>query len=82
MPMQQPPGAAEFSDSLAQLEAQIAASDAAGDLVPPEARQMAVKLRELVDALGDLTSTLGAPSADDALPIAPPPAGDKAAEST
>ena len=66
--MKQPPGVAEFSDSLAQLEAQIAASDAAGELVPPEARQMAAKLRELVDALGDLTSTLAAPSADGTAP--------------
>jgi hypothetical protein len=76
--MKQPPGVAEFSDSLVQLEAQIAASDAAGDIVPPEARQMAVKLRELVDALGDLTSTLSAPSGDGALP----PTGETVGEPT
>jgi hypothetical protein len=56
--MKEPPGASAFADSLAQLEAQIAAADARGESIPPEARQMAEKLRELVNALGDLTSTL------------------------
>lgn len=59
--MKEPPGLPAFADSLAQLEAQIAAADASGDIVPPEARQMAAKLRELVTALGDLTSTLDVP---------------------
>lgn len=64
--MKQPPGLPNFADSLAQLEARIAAADAGGDEVPPEARQMAVKLRELVAALGDLTSTLDvSPRSDD-----------------
>jgi hypothetical protein len=59
--MTKPPGIPEFAESLAKLEAQIAAADALGNAVPPEARQMAAKLRELVDALGALgalTSTL------------------------
>lgn len=60
MSSNQPPGIPAFADSLAKLEAQIAAADAAGEIVPPEARQMATKLRELVDALGALTSTLPA----------------------
>jgi hypothetical protein len=63
--MKQPPGVAAFADSLAQLEAQIAAADESGESVPLEARQMAVKLRELVNALGDLTSTLEPPSGTD-----------------
>ena len=66
MSTNEPPGIPAFADSLARLEAQIAAADAAGESVPPEARQMAAKLRELVDALGALTSTLPAsPPAND-----------------
>jgi hypothetical protein len=56
--MTEPPNLSAFSDSLAQLEAQIAAADASGEEVPIEARQMAEKLRELVNALGELTSSL------------------------
>jgi hypothetical protein len=69
MSTHEPPGIPAFADSLAKLEAQIAEADAAGNDVPPEAREMAKKLRELVDALGALTSTL--PSAH----LAEPPAG-------
>ncbi len=63
--MKQPPGIAEFRESLTQLEAQIAASNSAGEHVPDEARQMAIKLRELIDALSDLTSSLDLASTDD-----------------
>ena len=51
-----PPDASAFADSLGRLEAQIAAADAQGDPIPPEAREMATKLRELVDALNALTA--------------------------
>ena len=67
--MKQPPGLPNFADSLAQLEERIAAADAGGDEVPPEARQMVVKLRELVAALGDLTSTLDVSPTTEAGPI-------------
>lgn len=67
--MKQPPGLPNFADSLAQLEARIAEADAGGDEVPPEARQMAVKLRELVAALGDLTSTLDISPNTDGTPL-------------
>jgi hypothetical protein len=56
----EPPGLLAFAESLAQLETRIAAADADGSDVPPEARQMLVKLRELVAALGDLGSSLDA----------------------
>jgi hypothetical protein len=53
----EPPGLLAFAESLAQLETRIAAADADGSDVPPEARQMLVKLRELVVALADLGSS-------------------------
>jgi hypothetical protein len=48
-----------FADSLAELEARIAAADAGGEPVPSEARQMLEKLRDLISALGGLSATLG-----------------------
>ena len=57
----EPPGLPAFAESLAQLETRIAAADADGSDVPPEARQMLVKLRELVAALVDLGSSFEAP---------------------
>ena len=65
MALHEPPGLPAFAESLSQLEARIAVADAGGDAVPPEALQMVVKLRELVAALGDLTSSLDtAPTAE------------------
>jgi len=57
----EPPGLLAFAESLAQLETRIAAADADGSDVPPEARQMLVKLRDLVAALTDLGSSFEAP---------------------
>ncbi len=74
MSTHEPPAIATFADSLAKIEAQIATADAAGDDVPPEARELAIKLRDLVDALGALTSSLpSAPPAAPAEPAAEPP---------
>jgi hypothetical protein len=67
-----PPDASAFADSLGRLEAQIAAADASGDPIPPEARQMATKLRELVDALNALTAGAAPDQPDDPIP----PSGD------
>ncbi len=53
-----PPEVSAFTQSLAELEARIANADAGGAEVPPEARAMLTRLRELVQALNDLTSTL------------------------
>lgn len=52
------PDASAFGDPLAALEAHIAAADARGEPVPPEAREMLVKLRELVAALSGLSASL------------------------
>jgi hypothetical protein len=64
-----------FADSLAELESRIAAADAGGEPVPPEARQMLEKLRDLIAALGGLSATLGDLAAqlpDEAPPPTPP----------
>lgn len=66
--MTEPPGLPTFAESLAQLETRIAAADADGSAVPPEARQMLVKLRELVAALGDLGSSFDAARTPEAHP--------------
>lgn len=57
--MSSPAELAAFTRSLAELEGRIATADAGGADVPPEARAMLTRLRELVQALNDLTSTLG-----------------------
>jgi hypothetical protein len=67
-----------FADSLAELEARIAAADAGGEPVPSEARQMLEKLRDLISALGGLSATLGdlaaqLPETEPPLPEAEPP---------
>jgi hypothetical protein len=49
-----PPG----SDPVAELEAFIARTEASGEPVPPEARVMLARLRELMDALRGLTDSL------------------------
>ena len=66
-----PPDVSAFSDSLGRLEAQIAAADAAGDPIPPEAREMATKLRDLVDALNALTANLPSAPTDDSTDSTP-----------
>lgn len=69
-PSPTPPGVPAFADSLAQLEAQIATAESRGEPVPPEARIIAAKLRDLVAALADLTSSFSSPDAP-AAPVAP-----------
>lgn len=60
---------------LRDLEAFVARSDAAGDPLPPEAREMIERLREIVAALDGLTASLGDPGhtglAGDAAPHEP-----------
>jgi hypothetical protein len=46
------------ADPVAELEAFIARTEASGEPVPPEARVMLVRLRELMDALRGLTASL------------------------
>jgi hypothetical protein len=46
-------------DPAAELEAYIAQTEARGEPVPPEARAMLARLRELMAALRDLTASLG-----------------------
>ena len=44
-------------DPVAELEAFIARTEARGEAVPPEARVMLARLRELMDALKGLTAS-------------------------
>ena len=44
-------------DPVAELEAFIAKTEARGEAVPPEARAMLARLRELMDALKGLTAS-------------------------
>lgn len=44
-------------DPIAELEAFIAQTEARGEAVPPEARAMLARLRELMDALKGLTAS-------------------------
>ena len=53
-----------FGDSAEALEARIAAAEASGTPVPPEAHAMLVSLRELARAISDLQSSLGAASGE------------------
>lgn len=57
------PAADGLAAQLRELEAFVAKADAAGDEMPPEAREMVERLREIVSALDGLTSSLGAPDA-------------------
>lgn len=58
-----PDAAAAGRDSLAsqlrELEAFVTRAEAEGDALPPEAREMIERLREIVRALDGLTSSLG-----------------------
>jgi hypothetical protein len=47
------------TDPVAELEAYIAQTEARGEPVPPEARLMLERLRELMAALRSLTESLG-----------------------
>jgi hypothetical protein len=47
------------SDPIAELEAFITEAEARGEAVPPEARMMLDRLRELMAALQGLTASLG-----------------------
>ena len=53
------------SDPVAALEAFIARTEAAGEPVPPEARAMLARLRELMAALKGLTASLGERAKDE-----------------
>jgi hypothetical protein len=50
-----------FGEQAAELEARIAAADAAGEPVPDEARAILASLRELADAIDGLRATLTDP---------------------
>jgi hypothetical protein len=52
-------GRAGLAAQLSELEAFVARSEAQGEDLPPEAREMMERLREIVRALDGLTSTLG-----------------------
>jgi hypothetical protein len=52
-------GRAGLASQLRELEAFVARADADGEALPPEAQQMIERLREIVRALDDLTSSLG-----------------------
>ena len=68
-----------LGDSLARLESHVSDADARGEAVPPELREMLLRLREVVGALDGLTAALG--GLGDAAPPAPPaPPGGAAPE--
>lgn len=48
-----------LQDPLAQLEAEIAAAEARGEPLPPQAYEMLAKLRELMGALRNLNESFG-----------------------
>ena len=60
-----------FGDSAQALEAQIAAAEARGDPVPPEAHAMLESLRQLARAIEDLQASLGVEPPPDAAGDAP-----------
>ncbi len=62
------PPADGLAAQLKELEAFVAKADAAGDEMPPEAREMVERLREIVSALDGLTSSLGTHDAPPAEP--------------
>lgn len=51
-------GRAGLAAQLRELEAFVARSDATGDELPPEAIEMIARLREIVQALDGLTSSM------------------------
>jgi hypothetical protein len=66
-------GRAGLTAQLRELEAFVARSDARGDELPPEAIEMIARLREIVQALDGLTSSMAEapPPRDDVPPAAP-----------
>ena len=62
---------ADLTGPVAELEAFIAQTEARGEPVPPEARVMLARLRELVAALRDLTDSFGG------RPAAPTPESER-----
>ena len=52
-------GRDRLASQLRELEAFVARAEADGDALPPEAREMIERLREIVRALDGLTSSLG-----------------------
>jgi hypothetical protein len=48
-----------LASQLRELEAFAARTEAEGDALPPEAMEMIARLREIVQALDGLTSSLG-----------------------
>jgi hypothetical protein len=58
------PDRSPLADSLAELEDYIAQAEARGEPVPPEARVMLERLRELMAALRGLTESLASREED------------------
>ena len=52
-------GRAGLATQLRELEAFVARSESNGDELPPEAIEMIARLREIVQALDGLTSSMG-----------------------
>lgn len=48
-----------LASQLRELEAFVATAEAAGEPLPPAAREMVDRLREIVSAIDGLTSSLG-----------------------
>jgi hypothetical protein len=67
-------GRAGLAAQLRELEAFVARTDASGEALPPEAAEMIARLREIVQALDGLTSSLTEPSDPSAGAAAPPDA--------
>jgi hypothetical protein len=53
-----------LADQLRQLEAYVETAESQGDTLPPEAVEMVARLKEIMEALDGLTTSLGAPSPD------------------
>jgi hypothetical protein len=60
--MSERPDLVAFDEQTARLAAHIAAAEAAGEPVPPEAREMLASLRELSRAVAQLRASLEAPA--------------------
>ncbi len=60
--MTAPPDLGGFTTALARLDGQITAAESAGQPVPPEARLMVDRLRELIAAISDLSATITPPA--------------------
>ena len=63
-------GHADLVAQLRQLEAFAARTVAEGDALPPQATEMILHLREIVDALDGLTASMAEPLPADASPHA------------